>query len=346
SDKGLIDSWAEEGIWYMSEWGVMIGVGNNRFAPKNDYTREMSVMTMIRLYNLLLDNRPETVFISPGVTLVSDNGTDGYAADPEFFIKMKLPAGWTYNRLNGEFTDADNKPAATLSKLMIYPGGVPAMSDDEKGGVYYFTSGEKLMFSLHFNDRMSDAVKKCILGSVVIYDRVRPSITADIEAYMYDVNRRAAEAYGWFDMSTMSARHGIDDILRERTGTAQPIPELQLSAGGYREIGDSRIKTYADLEAYIKSLFSDDIAESLLSRDIYRDIGGKLHGLDAARGSDITKGGEKASVKRVDANKLIYTVRLELRGGDLNTVAGYETHEFVHEQVGQKWVWTKFYLYR
>ncbi|MDD4774551.1 MAG: WG repeat-containing protein, partial [Eubacteriales bacterium] len=60
SDKGLIDSWAEEGIWYMNEWGVMIGVGNNRFAPKNDYTREMSVMTMIRLYNLLLDNRPET----------------------------------------------------------------------------------------------------------------------------------------------------------------------------------------------------------------------------------------------------------------------------------------------
>jgi len=37
----------------MQATGIMGGVGNNTFAPKSDYTREQSIMTMMRLFDIV-----------------------------------------------------------------------------------------------------------------------------------------------------------------------------------------------------------------------------------------------------------------------------------------------------
>jgi len=51
SDNADISSWAIEGAGQVQAAGIMGGIGNNTFAPKDPYTREQSIITMIRLWN-------------------------------------------------------------------------------------------------------------------------------------------------------------------------------------------------------------------------------------------------------------------------------------------------------
>ena len=53
TDTGSLSSWAVEPVGQMQATGVMTGVGENTFAPKSDYTREQSIITILRLYNLV-----------------------------------------------------------------------------------------------------------------------------------------------------------------------------------------------------------------------------------------------------------------------------------------------------
>ena len=53
SDNSNIASYAFEAVGQMQATEIMGGVGNNRFAPKSDYTREQSIITMLRLYRIL-----------------------------------------------------------------------------------------------------------------------------------------------------------------------------------------------------------------------------------------------------------------------------------------------------
>jgi S-layer homology domain. len=52
-DNGSISSWAYDAIGQMQASGIMSGVGNNAFAPAGEYTREQSIITMMRLYDLV-----------------------------------------------------------------------------------------------------------------------------------------------------------------------------------------------------------------------------------------------------------------------------------------------------
>lgn len=51
-DVASISDWALEGIGKMEALGVMRGVGNQRFAPKETYTREQAIITILRLYKI------------------------------------------------------------------------------------------------------------------------------------------------------------------------------------------------------------------------------------------------------------------------------------------------------
>jgi len=53
SDNASISSWAVEAVGQIQAAGIMGGVGNNQFAPQGDYTREQSIITMLRLFDLL-----------------------------------------------------------------------------------------------------------------------------------------------------------------------------------------------------------------------------------------------------------------------------------------------------
>lgn len=53
ADASDIDSWALEGINYVSSNDIMNGVGENKFAPKATYTRQQAIVTIIKLYDAL-----------------------------------------------------------------------------------------------------------------------------------------------------------------------------------------------------------------------------------------------------------------------------------------------------
>lgn len=52
ADNGDISSWAFEAVGLVQGSGIMGGVGDNRFDPQGEYTREQSILTMLRLYQL------------------------------------------------------------------------------------------------------------------------------------------------------------------------------------------------------------------------------------------------------------------------------------------------------
>ena len=53
ADNKSISSWAKDAVGQMQKSGVMGGTGNNQFTPKGTYTREQSILTALRLYNIL-----------------------------------------------------------------------------------------------------------------------------------------------------------------------------------------------------------------------------------------------------------------------------------------------------
>ena len=53
ADNTVISSWAFESVGQLQAVGIMGGIGNNTFAPKDPYTREQSIITIIRLFNIV-----------------------------------------------------------------------------------------------------------------------------------------------------------------------------------------------------------------------------------------------------------------------------------------------------
>ena len=52
-DNSKVSAWALGAVGQMQNTGIMGGVGNNTFAPKDPYTREQSIATILRLFNLI-----------------------------------------------------------------------------------------------------------------------------------------------------------------------------------------------------------------------------------------------------------------------------------------------------
>ena len=53
ADNSQISSWAMDAVGQVQAAGIMGGVGNNQFAPNGDYTREQSIITMLRVFELV-----------------------------------------------------------------------------------------------------------------------------------------------------------------------------------------------------------------------------------------------------------------------------------------------------
>jgi len=53
ADNTQISSWAIEAVGQMQATGIMGGVGDNLFAPGGDYTREQSIVTILRMFDML-----------------------------------------------------------------------------------------------------------------------------------------------------------------------------------------------------------------------------------------------------------------------------------------------------
>ena len=50
ADNASIGSWARDAVGRVKAGGIMDGVGSNTFNPKAAYSREQSILTILRLY--------------------------------------------------------------------------------------------------------------------------------------------------------------------------------------------------------------------------------------------------------------------------------------------------------
>jgi len=53
ADSTAISSWAIDSVGQVQSAGIMDGVDNNTFAPNGTYTREQTIVSMLRLFYLL-----------------------------------------------------------------------------------------------------------------------------------------------------------------------------------------------------------------------------------------------------------------------------------------------------
>ncbi|MDR0491615.1 MAG: S-layer homology domain-containing protein [Oscillospiraceae bacterium] len=50
-DNSSVSAWAVHGVGQMQFAGIMVGTGDNTFSPKGNYTREQSILTIMRLFD-------------------------------------------------------------------------------------------------------------------------------------------------------------------------------------------------------------------------------------------------------------------------------------------------------
>ena len=53
ADNASLSSWAVDGVGQAQAAGIMGGVGDNRFAPQDPFTREQSIITILRMFDML-----------------------------------------------------------------------------------------------------------------------------------------------------------------------------------------------------------------------------------------------------------------------------------------------------
>lgn len=53
ADDIYISDWAKQAVYTVKKFGIMNGTGDNNFSPKQNYTTEQSIVTILRLYNII-----------------------------------------------------------------------------------------------------------------------------------------------------------------------------------------------------------------------------------------------------------------------------------------------------
>lgn len=107
------------------------------------------------------------------------------------------------------------------------------------------------------------------------------------------IYEEAAQIYDWFDLSSPPC-----------TGDAVVADGLS-----YRQVDHEELKTYADLEAKVNSLFAPALAQEILdSSQNFRDIDGRLYCAEGGRGTNPLLFGKTIAVEQADQDH--FTVEL------------------------------------
>ena len=126
-DEEYISDWASDSIQVMCNMGVMNGTGENKFAPKDTYTTEQAIVTIVRVYAAQSSNKgiiggadaPTEIYIGEDVS-ISDFYIDeafkhtkkaGELAGTKEFISMYIPDDETKTTIENLSETEFEKPA-------------------------------------------------------------------------------------------------------------------------------------------------------------------------------------------------------------------------------------------
>ena len=140
---------------------------------------------------------------------------------------------------------------------------------------------------------------------------------------------QAAQAYDWFNLSTMDTKGG----------------EVEQDGIPFHPVADPRFSTLADLETYLKTLFSDALTAQLLSEGQYRDIDGKLYASGGARGSNIYMVGKTVDAQQADEDHWTVTLTFYADSYELerpSATIGYSQTTVDYAYADGRWCFTSF----
>ena len=195
---------------------------------------------------------------------------------------------------------------------------------------------KRYVFSLVLIAVMLFVFTACNGNAPVSGNQANTPTDAEIEA----AYQRAEEAYAWFEREVLPFDFDDYAIVQDEVNT--------LPTEYYRVIHDS-ISTLADLEAHLRTIFTEDIVRSLMNNNVmlYRDIDGALYTVGAERGGRMDAGDEVHEIIRESDNRIIYRITVDILDWDtLETVVDTEVHEFVYELIDGQWLFSNFNLTR
>lgn len=140
--------------------------------------------------------------------------------------------------------------------------------------------------------------------------------------------RQAEEAYGWFGSSPL----------------ASSGPVIEIAGRPYQSVASPSFPTLDHLRAYLKSLFSDEIVDSLLPIGgvQYLDHDGKLYVLSDGGTQSAPAGAENRQIIREGEDRFLVKVTADLVDPESGAVIGAKIETFPYERVGEKWIFTSF----
>ena len=130
---------------------------------------------------------------------------------------------------------------------------------------------------------------------------------------------RAEEAYGWFSLETLPCG--------EKTQT--------IDGWLYYPVEYPGMENLADLRAYLRGLFSEELVDALLAsggaHPLYQDVDGALYVLPTSRERDESKGQADIQIKPYGQAGYSVIVEVDLLADGGSTVTGVESHAFLYE---------------
>ena len=177
------------------------------------------------------------------------------------------------------------------------------------------------------NDNAFDQLyREALFKTYTLVNRFRTLTEEEVRA-AYD---RAETAYGWFYLETLPSG-----------------PQTQEVDGWtYERVDYPGMENLADLQAYLRGLFSEEMVDDLLavggSHPLYRDVDGVLYVLPSVRERDPSKGAAVIQVEHTGETAYSVDVTVDLLDENGETVTGVECYAFPYEFVEDHWVFTDF----
>ena len=166
------------------------------------------------------------------------------------------------------------------------------------------------------------------MRSSLVESSARPLLESEIlEAY-----ERAVRVYGWFDLAPL------------------PLSDESAVLDGriYYRVDMDGIQDLEDLRAYLRGVFSQELADCLLdgetARIQYREVDGVLYASGSRRERDAEAGEAQVETEQLDETHYAVNVLVDLLDTDGTTVTGLGSWSFPYAFTEGRWVFTDFRL--
>lgn len=144
--------------------------------------------------------------------------------------------------------------------------------------------------------------------------------------------QRAEKICGWFELTPLPS----GKVSREVDGHV------------YWQVDYPGMTNMNDLRAYLRSVFSPELTERLLTTGgdvpLYREVDGALYVTTGGRERDRRKGDITTQVEQLDNGTYCVNATVDLLASDQTTVTGVEYASFPYQRVDGQWVFTDFWL--